>query len=121
MMNRKIIKSLLSKVLGPYDIFSSLDEQNVIAKYRKSARNKREELNEVLDLYDEEDRGVIGIMELKDALGSVEVYDGKDKRSLECFTICMLKRNHNSTQLVKLKDVRAELFPEIDVTASSNT
>jgi hypothetical protein len=65
-------------------------------------------------LYDDEEKGIITAGDLADGLGSVEIYDGKDKKSLECFTIYCLRLNQKSTQWIKISDVIKTLYPSGD-------
>jgi hypothetical protein len=37
MMNRKIVKTLLDKILGQYEVFSIQEENHVLQKYRDLA------------------------------------------------------------------------------------
>ena len=67
-------------------------------------------LEEALNLYDDEDKGALAVEDLKEGLASVEIYDGKDKKSFECFSIYLLKKNQKSIQWVKIEDIMSVLF-----------
>lgn len=64
-----------------------------------------------LSLYDEEERGLITVNDLREGLASFDIYDGKDKTSFDCFALYLLSLNHKNTEYVKISDVMQTLYP----------
>eukprot|EP00347_Sterkiella_histriomuscorum_P020998 403335654 len=113
LMNRKIIKFMNEKVLGQqYQFYSADQERHVIIKFRELAVNHFNNLESTLTMYDDEDKGLITINDLKEGLSSFDIYDGKDKTSFECLVLYILNQNHKDTKFIKISDVLGTLFPD---------
>ena len=65
-------------------------------KYRELALPYFDNMESTFSLYDEEEKGLISINDLREGLSSFDIYDGKDKVSLECFTLYLLTLNHKN-------------------------
>jgi len=63
-----------------------------------------------LELYDEDEKGLITIDDLREAFTYVEIYDAKDKHSFDCFSIMMLRKNSTYPNMIKISDVMESLF-----------
>ncbi|CDW72904.1 UNKNOWN [Stylonychia lemnae] len=115
LMNRKIIKVIHDKILGPqYQIYTHEQEKHVLKKYRELAQDHQEYFENTLNLYDFEGKGLMTVDDLREALLSQEIYDGRDKISFECFALYLLTINHKDTFQIKINDVLDALFPNRD-------
>jgi hypothetical protein len=77
----------------------------MLKKYRDLAVDHYESLESTLLLYDDQEKGTITIDDLREGMASAEIYDGRDKKSFECFAIYLLRKNNKNTENIKIVDV----------------
>ncbi len=95
-MNRVIIKKLLDRCLGQYETYSDLEERHALRKFKETAAGHTTTVEGALSLYDDDEVGEITISDLREGLMSIDMYDGRDKKSFEALAIYFLRKNNEN-------------------------